>query len=274
MRHLTLYAAAIALLLFASPVFAQDSQEVPLEVPEASVQIDTVATTGFVRVLVVSLLEAAFPGMDARIVDKVATSAAALAVVALISLLQLFLGVRTKAQQLAGRLGDPEHPVGRFWEGNKGWLNPILAIVLGLASGGSFVTGILAAGLKGLGHAPIKALAEKATKADAAKARAGVLLALLVPLLMASPARAANNLTDPEPNFTEKLQFSAGVGARFVVAIDSGRPTIPFVAVQVGYLATKHLAIRGRLLRDALPGDGQDALWTRPQAELGLWVVW
>lgn len=218
-----------------------------MEPTAAVVDSAAVAThvAGIVGPAVRAWLESALPGVRPEVLALAGQAASSAAVIVALALLRWTVIGFTKGSRVGAELVAP------LWDRNKGWLNPLLAIVLGHFDG-SALAGALAVALHAGYRGTAKAIGKATPQEVARAARAGVFLLACGGALWAADAsagvasllRPVTRQDAPMPAFArERFALSLGVGAQAGGWVYS-RGTQGFAEVQASYQWTNALGLR------------------------------
>lgn len=219
-----------------------------MEPAAAVVDSAAVAThvAGIVGPAVRAWLESSLPGVRPEVVALAAQAASSAAVISALALLRWTVIGFAKGSRVGASLVAP------LWDKHKGWLNPLLALVLGHLDG-SALAGALAVALHAGWRGTAKAVGKATPQEVARAARAGVVVLLMSGgALWAADAsagvagllRPVTRQDAPMPAFAkERFALSLGVGAQAGGWVYS-RGTQGFAEVQASYQWTNALGLR------------------------------
>lgn len=214
------------------------------------------ATAGFVGPFVHAWLSG-FKNLSPEIVDGLTALATSAATVSVLAVLRWALVLLTRASSTFRAILSPA------WDRNRGWLNPVLAIVLGHFDG-SALAGALAVAI----HAGYRGAAKAAGKttpqgvARAARTAGAFILAATLATLSADVARAdAPKILSPLVRSDlpvswasrERMAFSIAFGAK-ANGWAYSRGTQGFAEAQAAYQVTNAIGLRLGVRRVAVAG--------------------
>lgn len=212
---------------------------------------------GFVGPFVQSWLAQTFQGISPEVAGLIAKAATGVSTITALACVRWLMIGFAKGSEVGRSVVAP------IWDRNRGWLNPLLALILGHLDGSALVgmaAVALHAGVRGVG----KAVANTTPQDVARVARnAGAFVILLVGLAWAAGAQAGAVSNVLRPVTRSSLPVSFFAKARFAFTLAAGaktngwsysRGTQGFAEAQFSWQWTNAVGVRAGVRRIALAG--------------------